>query len=1067
MSLSVNGFLRAPAWAGVVRTGFCLAAGCVAAGRGAEKEQAADGWLSDQPWRSGLVYSVYDPHYGRSSPEVRRNQAFSGTALTLRGKVHARGLGAARFSVVELDVPPGVTALAAVLGIDDRSPEGGGETYFSLWSEGERVWRSPGLGREDAPLAVVLPVSGRSRIALVTDAQAYGNPDLADWCGARWLQTPVDRPEARWLPAPGTWSLRPEWHPFHLLYRGEDLTVTAVHDEPAEAAVRYVVAAADGTQVLTGEVPLVLAAAAGREAAAVGRVRLPFGGLPNGLYRLDLTLLSGGREAARRGVAFGVLTSRAGRPLNGSIYGANHHEFVASCEVLAAAGIEWSRLWFCREWIEPRRGDWHWHWHDERLAAAREFGIRTIGVLGGIGQPAWTSPANVPENWGTTHGFPEDLAAWEEYVRQIATRYRGQIQVWESWNEIMGAAENGRNGWTIPRYVDLHRRTWKVLKAVDPGNRVLVSADRLSFVDRCLGAGLGDAFDGVVIHPYRPSNAPEAGCANATTGVVGDVWSVFTESRAWLDGHGRRDAGVWATEIGWAVTGNEWPVIPLETHGQYLARTFLLAQASGHADNLCWHDVAHGMFGFCDNRGFPRPALLGFAGLTERLSGARAVSRLPADGALHGVLFRRSGTDVLALWSESGTEFALLTPPAPLQLARFDAFGNETRLSLDAAGSALPVTGWVQYLEGTGLDTLRVARTQPVTVEPETVEVIAGRTARFRCTVRNVFADAARFHISAAATEGLVFPAPAAVDLARGEAQTVEINLGARPDTPPATHAVALTVTTPAGIPAPLTFHARVMTPVRVSIEPFETERLGREPVPVKVLLHNRDEQPAGGEVALALPDGMAAEPAALRFDGLAPGGTAALTVTLSATRPPRLGDALVATAVLENGARASLTRSLTPVVTDRDGDGLADGWRLNPPGGGESPRGNAAEAAIEEGDTEFHCQRVRCGRFVSGWVILHRDNQDPIVKGRRYRITFRARQQGLSGTIGVAVYNIQPWESCGIERHVRAGTDWQDFSLDFTAVRDSTNTRFEFYFTETGTLWLEGMRLQEAARAP
>jgi len=860
--------------------------------------------------------------------------------------------------------------------------------------------------------------------------------------------------------------VRADLHPFHLLYRGEALPVTVVHELPVAVNLIYTVVGETGETVTRGEVPLRLAVQAGAGSAS-STVSLPLAPLPNGLYRLDLTLLTDGREAARRSLRFGVLTSRLGRPVSGSIYGANHHEFVASYEVLAAAGIEWSRLWFCREWIEPRQGQWQWHWHDERLAAAREFGIRTIGVLGGIGEPAWTSPRNVPDTWATTHGFPADLAAWEEYVRQVATRYRGHVRIWESWNEIMGAAENGRDGWNIERYVDLHRRTWQVLKAVDPENRLMVSADRLSFVEGCLKVGLGEAFDGVIIHPYRPSAAPEAACANGTVDATGDVGSVFTASRAWLDARRRPDAGVWATEIGWAVSGTEWPTVDIETHGEYLARTFLLAQASGAADNVCWHDLALGMFGICDGQGFPRPALLSFAGLTERLLGAKPIRRLPVDGALQGMLFRRAGTEVLALWSEIGTEFALLTPPGPLRLARYDAFGNRSELVLDATGGALPVTGRVQYLEANGLADLQVARVRPVTVSQETVDLVAGHTVRLQCTLRNVFAEGAAFQVSLAPPPGFTPADPVTLDIARGEQGTAEVVLAARRDAPLGTHAVSLTVSTPSGVPAPLTVHVRVLAPMSVGVEPFDTARIGHEPLRLSVTIANRDDQPLAGEVVLSVPAGMTVTPAVVPFGTLAPAASAPVVARLASVRPARRGDALEAVVRLTDGAQVSLVRSLVPTIADRDGDGLADGWRLNPESRREPGRGNAAKAAIEPGDAEFHCQRIDCTRFTDGWIILHRDNQDPIIQGRQYRITFRARQQGLAGTVGVAVYTIQPWESCGIERHVRIGVDWTDTTTEFTATRNSTNTRFEFYFTETGTLWFEGIRLEDITKAP
>jgi hypothetical protein len=424
------------------------------------------------------------------------------------------------------------------------------------------------------------------------------------------------------------------------------------------------------------------------------------------------------------------------------------------------------------------------------------------------------------------------------------------------------------------------------------------------------------------------------------------------------------------------------------------------------------------------------------------------------------MLFRRGDTEVLALWSETGTEFASLKPAAPLRLARFDAFGNRSDLELDAAGAALPVTGRVQYLEGTGLEALAVARVQPVTVEPRRVDLVAGHQAELRCTVRNLFGERASFRIALEPAAAFAPAEPVTLDLARGEEKTASIALAAKRDAALGTQALVVTVTAPGGIPAALTAYAWVLPPVALAIEPFAASRIGQEPVPVTLVLGTREDRPLRGKVTLTVPEGMTATPAVTPFEALAPGGSIRMAAMLTSTRPPRPADALRVVAQLEDGAQVSLARALVPAVVDSDGNGLADGWQLNPQGSPDRP--NAAEATIRPGDSEFHCQRVHCSRFGSGWIILHRDGQETIVKGRRYRIVFRARQEGFAGTVGVAVYNLRPWESCGLERQVRVGSDWQDFTAGFTATRDSDNARFEFYFTEVGSLFLEGMRLEE-----
>ena len=1019
----------------------------------------AQEWLADGPWRSGYIYSVYDTHYGRLSPEVARNANASGKPLAVRGVRFDKGFGCRGFSIIELDVPPGAQAVTGIVGIDDEEATASGDTYFSVWGEGREQWRSPALSREDPALSFTVPVAGLDRVKLITDAQGYGNRDLANWCDVRWVREATEAASWRFLPQPGAWHVRAETRPFHLVYRGRDIPVTVMASAPGAATLAWEVRDDEDAVVRQGAAEVELAAGPAGEAVAAVAVSLE--GVPFGLYRLALTVTAAGDTVAGRIIRLGLIDAHVGRPTEGSIYGVNHHEFISSYEPLAAAGVEWSRLWFCRQWIEPQRGQWSWSWHDERMAAAQEFGLKTIGVLGGIGGPEWTSPGNAPEGYLTTHGFPADLDAWEEYVRQVATRYRGQIRVWESWNEIMGAAQNERWGWSVANYVALHKRTWKVLKEVDPDNKLLLSADSLRFVQQCLDAGLGTDFDGIVPHPYRAGATPEAGRSNYAVGNIGDVLSVFPAARAWLAERGRPDAEVWATEIGWALSGQGWPTVSEETHGRYLPRTFLLAQGSGEAANVCWHDFALGMFGICDGQGYPRPAIMSFAGLVSRLRDAAPVRRLEFEGRLHGFLFRRGDTDVLALWAETGIEFALLRPPRDLRATLFDWFGNARPLDLPAAGRALPATGRIVYLEGEGLEQTAVERREPLQLEPRVAQVVAGQAVTLNCSVENVFGEGEQFTVRAAPPEELSTPEQQQVRVPRGETRVVPVTVTAARAARPREHAVPVTVTLPDGLEAPLTAYVRVLAPLSVSVEPFDCALLGREPVPVSVLVRSNDDHALSGDVTVAVPEGFSVAPGEAAFGDLAPGATVTVAVTLAADRPPTAADRLLLQARTTDGAIAEARRSLQPTVLDADGDGVADGWRINP-GGGPPERPNLVEFSIEPGHAEFFCQRIHCTRFTGGWVIFHRDGQDPIVKDRRYRITWWARQRDLEGTLGVAVYNIVPWEGCGIESHFRVGADWQQFTTEFTATRDSDNARFEFYFTEEGTVWIEGMRLEE-----
>jgi hypothetical protein len=1017
----------------------------------------AEAYLSDTAWQTGLVYSVFDPCYGRLLPEVRRDTNFEGQSLTIDGVEYFKGFGGRLYSIIVYSVPPEAASIEGTVGIDDATMEGAvSGTYFSIWGDGKRLWQSPALSSDDPAVRFTVPVSGIQEIKLISDGQGYDSGDLADWCNVRWRTSQCASPDWHYVPRSPSIYVRADFHPFHLVYRGESIPVTVMAGQAEAVEVDCTIL--DESNIPVRETTLEPELAGDSTRGFVATALIPLQDIPNGLYQLKLLVTASGNRLAEKTYRFGLIESHLDNSIEGSIYGVNHHEFVASYEALAAAGVEWSRLWFCWAWIEPAKGDWQWSWYDERVAAAEEFGIKTIGVLGGLGQPEWSSPGNAPPGYETTQGCPANMTEWEDYVREVATRYRGQVTVWESWNEVVYPVSQMLYGWSVEKYVDLQRRTWRVLKEVDPANILLVDAVYLDFLESCLEAGLGDAYDGIVIHPYREGYTPEAICPNAWTGNTGDLLSVFLTAREWLNAHGRPDAQVWATEIGWGILGSGWdrPMVSEEDHGRYLARTFLLAQGSSEAANVCWHDFAGYMFGMCDGGANPRPAILSFASLVARLYEAEPVERYALEGSLQAFLFRRADKDVLALWSEQDTEFVMITPGSDLQLSMYDWFGNERTVLIPREGRAFPVTGRPVYLEGAELDQLQLVRVAPVQLSPESPTIIAGRETSITCTVDNLFAAGDRFIMRVDPPTGLsAGEREQVLSIVPGESGAFVIELQADRNASEGTRAVPITLILPDGLQAPLVAYVRIVSPMSVSVDPFDCTRLQEEAVNSTVSVRNQDQIPLSGQVTLAAPDGFTVDPAEASFSELGPGAETLVPFSLSAERRPTSGDALRLVVTTSDGARAEVARSLSPTVLDGDGDGLADGWGL-------FTHGNDAQATIEPGHAEFFCQRIDCTRFEKDWVILHRDGQDTIVEGKKYRITFWARQQGLESSLEMHVTNIDPWENCGIWREFGLTGDWQQFTVDFIATRSSDNATFRFGFTSTGTLWIEGMRLEE-----
>ncbi len=121
---------------------------------------------------------------------------------------------------------------------------------------------------------------------------------------------------------------------------------------------------------------------------------------------------------------------------------------------------------------------------------------------------------------------------------------------------------------------------------------------------------------------------------------------------------------------------------------------------------------------------------------------------------------------------------------------------------------------------------------------------------------------------------------------------------------------------------------------------------------------------------------------------------------------------------------------------------------------------GNDANLTAVELPDGTHALKLECTRFERGWVIAAQDGVVKIKKGQWYRLTFRARAEDLKGGCSIAIYQRKPWKSCGLVRGFVPGEVWQDYEMGFEGALDADDTRFEFFFSATGALFLDDVKL-------
>lgn len=255
-------------------------------------------------------------------------------------------------------------------------------------------------------------------------------------------------------------------------------------------------------------------------------------------------------------------------------------------------GLRWHTL-------NPSNGTWVWTnadgWVDAMEAAGKEMMI----LLGFT--PDWAA-ASTPNTGKYDNGTtvrasnqpPSDMAYWQEYCSQVATRYAGRVQYYEIWNEV-----NYTSYWagTAAQLAQMHRIASQTIKAIDPAARIVGpivqepetggtgNAYLQSFLAASDGAtGTGkDWIDICGIHMYPPRYNYQVG-KNQIDNV-----------RASLTAAGVGSLDIWNTETG-VLTARS---VRDPVQSKWLKRSLLLAAALG-VKRYCWYTYDNDEMGMTD-----------------------------------------------------------------------------------------------------------------------------------------------------------------------------------------------------------------------------------------------------------------------------------------------------------------------------------------------------------------------------------------------------------------------------------------------------------------------------------
>ena len=176
------------------------------------------------------------------------------------------------------------------------------------------------------------------------------------------------------------------------------------------------------------------------------------------------------------------------------------------------------RLWDSAvNWLklQPGRGVWEFGTLDRCLDLAQKHHVVVLLTLGRT--PQWAS-ARPDEAAGSLRNPspggaapPRNLSDWQNYVRTLATRYKGRIEAYEIWNEPN--LKNFYSG-SPEEMIALAREAYSIIKQVDPASLVVspsaVGPTGAAWLDRYFELGGAKYADVIGYHFYSGAAEPEA-----------------------------------------------------------------------------------------------------------------------------------------------------------------------------------------------------------------------------------------------------------------------------------------------------------------------------------------------------------------------------------------------------------------------------------------------------------------------------------------------------------------------------------------------------------------------------
>jgi hypothetical protein len=368
------------------------------------------------------------------------------------------------------------------------------------------------------------------------------------------------------------------------------------------------------------------------------------------------------------------------------------------------AGITWTRVTpeqILHLWGVTKLGNLPWTpWSrlDNFLAEAQEHGVNVLMLLSEPMGQEKAKDGKVVSTYLPPEG--EALEKHVRFVRELAARCKGKVQVWEFFNEMN--LHDYRLGFpNVDQYLAWLKPTYAAIKEIDPEARLTTGGfgyRPVPYLREMMEKGAGAYFDILNVHYYP--NKPE------------EMFLEWVEElRDILREYGTNKP-VWITEIGWTTAEG---CTSEADHGDYMSRATVMCQASNVAVMFphlmgCYgldpkdHEFNFGLLRVDDS---PKPAWTTYKATIQQIWGKEFGGDVLGEfGDVRGYLFERGAERTVALWALYGDEEVALPIDTPsVKLAT--AYNKPLFPTIQDGQLRLTLSKTPVFLTGSPLEELR------------------------------------------------------------------------------------------------------------------------------------------------------------------------------------------------------------------------------------------------------------------------------------------------------------------------------------------------------------------------